>query len=1265
MTSLPSIFEQCRPRYEVMAGELPDAIFAADLWDVVTGTAHADYRNPARFFAGTHPTTNLKLLVKDITERLAGVEGGPPVFRLETGFGGGKTHSLIAAVHAAREGVRLAELLAEYAIERFPERGEVRIAAFVGEESDPLSGHAHEIEGQACRTYTPWGQIALLAGGMAGYDIIRENDLRGSAPDRGDFQRSLGDHPVLIVLDELVLYMARAFALPDDHRRSKVNSQWATFLQTLFSVAARRPRTAVLLTLPSEQDANRRLTGELKQFIPTVLETVDELDQTTGRHVRNLTPTQSHERAAVLGRRLFEEVNTSHAGDIAQAYGAYYEEQRDAGVQLDGRAFEANYTEQIRVGYPFHPELIRLFAERLAAIPEFQATRGALRLVARMIRSVWDRRDALQDTFLLQPYHIDLTRSDMRDEMLTRLGKNAFERGLEADVVQPEGGTHASAVEGGWPWPAATESAVVVFLHSLPDGSRGLTPGEAALALGRPGCDLAYVARALEETERRAWYMRREGEHYLFRTRASVNKRYQERLAQVHQQPGEVRETLDTWIQEVYAEFGAFQIIPFPQDHTVIRDNADRLRLILIHYDTECGTVGGGDRLHFTRSLFMTTGVNASPRIYRNTLVFLLAESTRVEGMKDAVRSLIAWERVLHDIETEQTNLAQAEGGDFRILKDLARRGATGVPAEFMALENDLGEVRERLGTQEIHVRSKLLEAYRILAFAAGGAADEHDLFSGRAGGTLLECYRVDFGEVPEPAGRGGPRPRQAVAEGPILQCLRQHTKLVPEPTATNPVVLAPEIIHRPPIWKQGERCLSTAEVWDRLRREPELPFILRDTDLLPTFRAGLTTNPQALWTYYDRQEKKVYTRDSVSALAPAIAPDHLLYDLSSAITDRITAVAALSPQEIWAHLWPREGADHADTVSTRQLLEAARTSDYFPVMPERGVLWQALRDGVRENRWVLYLRNTNLAIGAQEMPEWPGTPRYDETTELWSYQAALDHGLYPRQSGAGSREEVPLTSENLHRRCWSSGTVELATEDLERTARSIWAHLSRPHLEELIQDGLQRGLWAVWIRGPGETFYTQQDTPGPSIRIGPDCMLVVPSSSRAQELDDLRPGRGPQPITQAGTPREVFTRIWETLATFGEPSVAEMMLTVNERDSFDNTLLATWADRPQQAQAHVTVEAHGQRTIAEQAETVTLRFEGRFEEVRAMLAPIWPFKNQGELDVTIAVRLTFEPGLRATDSALEAYRQALMEANQGVMEACVVPARPRPAGGT
>ena len=1165
---MKTIFDTCTPRPEVLAGELPDSIFAADLWDVVcckSGT-HPDYLDPVRFFKGTYPTENIKLLVREVTERLAGVAGGTPVFRLETGFGGGKSHTEIAAVHVAREGERLADSLAGYGISKFPAPGTVKIAAFVGEESDPLSGTEQVIGGKKIRTYTPWGQIAAMAGGLRGYECVRANDEEGVAPSREALADAMGDNPVLIVMDELVLYMARAFALKEEQPRSRVNSQWPTFFQTLFKLAAARPRTAVVLTLPSEHDANRRFTADLREALTKAMEIIDEADDAAGRHAKNLTPTQSNERSAVLGCRLFEQVDKSCAVDVAAAFTTYYKDQQTAGVTIDGRAFEPDYAEQIRAGYPFHPELIGLFAERLADIPDFQATRGALRLVSRTIRAVWDRKAELRDTLLLQPQHVDLARGEMQDEILARLGRTAFARGLEADVVRPGGSTHASQAEAGWPWKAATEAAQVTFLHSLPDGSKGVTPPEVALALGRPGVDLGYVTKGLEETERRAWYMRREGDHYLFRTRASINKRYQERLTDLQQQPSEVKRVLDDWIKEVYSGFSALQLIPFPADHTSIPDSPERIRLALVHYDKEVGYVGpgAGERLNFVKTLFTKTGANAGPRTYRNNLVFLLAEGSRVQGLKDAVKSLMAWERVQKDIEQEQTNLAKAGGATYAEMKRRARDSAAGVPAEFMSLEDDLARVHEQLGPQELNVRTKLLEAYRVLAFPRGGSADAGDLFSSDASGPMLECFRVDFGETPEKGGRRAER--RAVGEAPLLQCLRQNNKLVPEAQPGDPLVLAPSLLRQPPLWQDGDRCLSTEEVWERLRREPELPMVLKQTDLLPSLRAGLTTTPDAQWVYYDRASKKVYTRASAEELSPVINAQHLLYDIAAATADRILPVKEVRPQELCDHLWPKDGTSSAPTVVSTQLLEAARASAHFPVLPDRAVLWQALQEGTRENRWVLYQRGPNLTIGAKEMNEWPGTARFEDAIEFWTYQAALDQGIYPRKKEP-DKKTLPLTPVNLKQRCWPANAPELSTEDVERFGRNVWSDLSRPRLETVLRDGVRDGTWAAWRKGDDETFFIRDDNPAPQVAVNPAWSLVDPASALAGELDDLRPGRGPQPIVQVGTPREALTAVWDTLAASRNLRVAELALSVEDRESFDNTLRVAWADRPTAAQ--------------------------------------------------------------------------------------------------
>ena len=700
-----------------------------------------------------------------------------------------------------------------------------------------------------------------------------------------------------------------------------------------------------------------------------------------------------------------------------------------------------------------------------------------------------------------------------------------------------------------------------------------------------------------------------------------------------------------------------FKSFLFPHDHTVVADQAEKIRLVIVHYDKECGTVGGGDRLNFAKRLFTTTGINQGQRKYRNNLLFLLAESTRIGGLKEAVQSLMAWERVKKDIETEQTNLAQSKESDYRTLKDLARRNMAGVPQEFLALESDLGSVMENLGTQELNVRTKLLEAYRVLAFPVCGGENQFDLFSGQKTGLLLECYRVDFGENPGSGSKRARKPRTEVPETPILQCLRDNSKLVPESTLENPVVLAPEIVNSPPLWKTGEKMISTEEVWDRLRREPELPMLLKQTDLLPTFREGIMKDPESLWVYYNKAEKKVFMRENAPGLSAVISAGHYLYHINKAVEDGVWPVSEVTSEQIWKHLWPREGADHQSMVNTADMLTRAMESIHFPVLPGKGVLWRGFQAGAQENRWVLYLRGLNLAIGSKEMDEWPDTPRMDTDTELWGYQAALDDGIYPRKI-VNIKPTIPLTPENIKKKCWTSKD-RIQVDDLERTARYIWQDLKRSNLEQVLQQGISEGLWGGWHKTEKESYYTEDDT-SPPVRVTSDWILVDPGSKLGKDLEPLRPGKGPQPVEYAGTPREALTYLWEELGAFKDVKLSELILTMNDRDTLDNTLRATWADKPPTAKTHSSVTANGQRQIDGRAETIHLEFNGRFEELSSVLSPVWPFQRQGELDIAISVHLAFQPSLDLNDRGLETFKTSVMNANQGALEARAVPYRRR-----
>ncbi len=149
---LPTIFEVCEPRDDVLKGTVQEADFAADLAQVLRGDAPEETKNPALFFANTYPTVGLKNLLHNVCLRLSGSGGEvSSIFRLHTQYGGGKTHSLIALAHAAR-GMQGVTNVSEFVDPKITPKGTVRIAAFDGENADPASGR---LLGDGIRAYTP------------------------------------------------------------------------------------------------------------------------------------------------------------------------------------------------------------------------------------------------------------------------------------------------------------------------------------------------------------------------------------------------------------------------------------------------------------------------------------------------------------------------------------------------------------------------------------------------------------------------------------------------------------------------------------------------------------------------------------------------------------------------------------------------------------------------------------------------------------------------------------------------------------------------------------------------------------------------------------------------------------------------------------------------------------------------------------------------------------------------------------------------------
>src|SRR5271157_5085567 len=90
--------EVVTPHKDVASGRYQQAEFAADLWQVQLGQGSDEYKNPAEFFRRTYLTHSLNRLLVGAVQRLSG-DRGDPVVQLQTNFGGGKTHSMLALYH--------------------------------------------------------------------------------------------------------------------------------------------------------------------------------------------------------------------------------------------------------------------------------------------------------------------------------------------------------------------------------------------------------------------------------------------------------------------------------------------------------------------------------------------------------------------------------------------------------------------------------------------------------------------------------------------------------------------------------------------------------------------------------------------------------------------------------------------------------------------------------------------------------------------------------------------------------------------------------------------------------------------------------------------------------------------------------------------------------------------------------------------------------------------------------------------------------------
>ena len=643
--------EVVAPHRDVASGGYQQAEFAADLWQVHIGEGTDEYRNPAEFFRRTYLTESLKSLLSGAMQRLSG-QGGDPVVELQTNFGGGKTHSMLALYHLfsgmpTGELLGIDDLIASAEIAARPDH--VKRVVLVGTKISPGNPSAKE-DGTVVKTL--WGELAWQLGGRAAFDKVRQDDERATNP--GDTLRELMNEygPCLILIDEWVAY-ARQLHDAADLPAGSFETHFS-FAQTLTESARAANHCLLVISLPSSDTATSPHAQGEDEEVGGLRgrAALSRLKNVIGRVESSWTPASTEEGFEIVRRRLFEPLSEREQftarDNVSRAFADFYRTQQQ---EFPTECRDADYERRLRAAYPIHPEVFDRLYTDWSALVKFQRTRGVLRLMAAVIHSLWDRGDRNP---LIMPAYIPIDDPHVRNE-LTRYLSDNWTPIIEADVDGPNALPQRidGEVANLGKFFATRRVARTVYLGSAPTTSvanRGIEDRRIKLGCAMPGETPAIFGDALRRLSTQATFLYQDGPRYWYSTQPTVTKLAEDRADQFRRDPAPVVAEIEQRLRTDLRTAGDFQRI-----HTVPQSGADipddmEARLVVLGTDHPHSS-GSNSKAQAAATAILENRGN-TPRLFRNTLVFLAVDQTRLQDLDEAIRRWLAWSSILQDKET-------------------------------------------------------------------------------------------------------------------------------------------------------------------------------------------------------------------------------------------------------------------------------------------------------------------------------------------------------------------------------------------------------------------------------------------------------------------------------------------------------------------------------------------------------------------------------------------------------------------------------------
>ena len=550
------------------------------------------------------------------------------------------------------------EVLKETGVTELPS---VRRAVLVGNKISPGNPITKP---DATVVHTLWGELAWQLGGKESFERIRADDEKATSP--GDTLRSLfNDYgPCLVLIDEWVAY-ARQLHDQSDLPAGSFETHFS-FAQVLTESAKLAKHCLLVISLPASDTAGSPHTQADDSEVGgrRGREALDRLRNVIGRVESSWRPASAEEGFEIVRRRLFEPMTDpaqyKDRDVVARAFADLYRTQHQ---EFPAECRDGEYEKRLKAAYPIHPEIFDRLYSDWSTLVKFQRTRGVLRLMAAVIHSLWEKGDRNP---LIMPSNISIDDPRVQFE-LTRYLSDNWVPVLEKDVDGPS--SLPLRIDGEVPnlgkFAACRRVARTVYLGSAPTATaanRGLEDRHIKLGCVMPGESPAVFGDALRRLAGAATYLYQDGPRYWYSTQPTVTKLAEDRAEQLKRDSDAVVRELDERLRADLRKTGDFvRVHPLPQSGQDVPDHLD-CRLVVLGVDHPYSKEEESAAETAAKAILESRG--SAPRLFRNTLLFLAVDKTRLQDLDEAVRHYLAWTSIIAEKETlnlDPHQLKQAE----------------------------------------------------------------------------------------------------------------------------------------------------------------------------------------------------------------------------------------------------------------------------------------------------------------------------------------------------------------------------------------------------------------------------------------------------------------------------------------------------------------------------------------------------------------------------------------------------------------------------